>query len=47
MTIRIVPVCPPDYTPPDKAVLDTEHVGILVRVSHTDVCELDVEILVH
>lgn len=37
----------PDNTPSDEAVLDAEHVGILVWVGHTDVCELDVEILVH
>ena len=40
--LMTVSLCPPDYTPPDEAVLDTEHVGILVRVRHTDVCELDV-----
>ena len=37
----------PDNTPSDEAVLDTEHVGILVRVRHADVCQLDVEVLVH
>ena len=37
----------PDNTPSDEAVLDAEHVGILVWVGHTDVCELDVEILVN
>ena len=47
MTRDQVIMCPPDNTTPDEAVLDTEHVGILIRVSHTDVCELDVEILVH
>ena len=39
--------CKPDNTPPDEAVFDAEHVGILVWVGHTDVCELDVEVLVH
>ena len=28
----------PDNTPSDEAVLDAEHVGILVWVGHTDVC---------
>ena len=37
----------PHNTPSDEAVLDAEHVGILVWVGHTDVCELDVEILVN
>ena len=37
----------PHHAAPDEAVLDTQHVGILVRVSHADVCQLYIEVLVH
>ena len=31
----------------DETVLDTQHVGILVGVSHADVCQLYIEVLIH
>lgn len=31
----------------DEAILDRKHVWILLRICDTDVCELDVEILIH
>ena len=37
----------PDHAAADEAVLDTEHVRIFVRVRHTDVCQLYVQVLVN
>ena len=31
----------------DETVLDAQHVGILVGVSHADVCQLYIEVLIH
>jgi len=36
-----------DHWPPDEAVLDREHVRMLVRVCHADISQLYVEVLVH
>jgi len=37
----------PDHRPPDEAMLDWEHVRMLIRVSHADISQLYVEVLVH
>ena len=36
----------PHHAPPDEAVLDAQHVRILVGVGDADVCQLNVEVLV-
>ena len=37
----------PHHAATDETVLDAQHVGILVGVSHADVCQLYIEVLVH
>lgn len=37
----------PNNRSPNETVLDTQHVRVLLGVCHADVCELDVEVLIH
>ena len=37
----------PHHAAPDETVLHAQHVGILVGVSHADVCQLYIEVLIH
>jgi hypothetical protein len=37
----------PHHRPPDEAVLYTEHVRVLIRVSHRNIGQLNVEVLVN
>lgn len=39
--------CLPHDGAADEAILDAKHVRVFFRVRHADVCELDVEVLIH